>query len=913
MKKTLQASVKISLSLLFIIQISFVFAQTGVKGVVLDLETVKPMEGVTLQIRNSSYGARTDAKGEFFIALPKNKDKEYVIVASMMGYDTDSAAFTVFENNVEFVSLALLSKNSVLEEVVITTRRERASEVALLDLRRQSNLAVELIGAQELSRKGVGDAAMAVSKMSSVSKQEEGSQVYVRGLGDRYNSTSLNGLPIPSNNPELKNINLDLFSTGIIDYLSVDKVYNSYIPGDFAGGNVDIATKNYSGEGMFEITVGGNTNTNVLEKWDNFQLQAGPNVSGFVNYGVPSNPRGGFNFQNSLNPVNRTPLSGNIGLIGGKSFNLENNHRLNLFATANFSNDYSYRQGINRIVAAGGEQLKDFEQVRFGYTTNSTGMLNANYVLNPRHSINYNFLFVNTSDQFRDNYYGFIRDMAENNTGIVQRGTFQQNKLFVNQLLGNHRLTDKIDVNWGASYNNIISNMPDRTQNIMRIDEDLMYRVLVQNNAPDNHRYFQHLTEDEIAFNVAGHYKLGGADDVKGRLSIGYNGRIKRRDFEDIQYNFPMNATGLAFRVEPDQLDLFYNQQNFENELFRITGYSLDFPQIYSGDQDIHAFFAQGEYRLTDKLTGTLGMRYENIKQSIYYETILDRSGTTNTFTRNGFLPNINLKYELDNRQNLRLGASRTYTLPQFKERAYFIYEDVTEVKIGNPDLYPSQDYNLDLKWELFPTASELLSVGLFGKYIVDPINEVTLASATNDISYLNTGDWGHVYGVEMEFKKDLITFDNSKLIVGANAAYMKTNQELSAEKVREETSYNLNLTYDEASFTGASDFLVNADLSYMRSWASGSDIMATIVYNYFSDRLYALGTEGKGNQIDLGVGTLDFIVRYKLNHRFGFDLGARNLLDPTYERVQQNANASIPIVTYKKGMRFSLGLRFTL
>lgn len=889
--------------------------QFGVKGKVLDLETYQPIPGVSIKIENTQYATSTDNSGEFSITLPE-KSEEYILVSTFVGYNADSTTFNLEVSEWEFVPVVLVNAKSNLEEVVITRRREHASEIALLEERRLSNLMMEKIGAQELSRKGVGNAASALAKMSGVSRIEGTSQVYVRGLGDRYNTTSFNGLPIPSNDPERKNIDLDLFSTDIVEHVAVDKVYSNYMSGDFAGGNVDIASKKYSGEGMFEVSLGTNVNTNVLGQWDSFYLQQGPTRSGFVKYGVPNDPLGDFNYDNNLAPVKRTPLFGNVGLRGGKSFTFNNAQRLNLFAVANYTSDYDYREGSIREVAARGENIKDLDQTHYGYTTHTTGMLNAEYVLNPSHRISYDFLFINSSDQSADRYSGFLMDLAENGQGLVQRNTFQQTKLFINQLLGHHVLTDKIDLDWGASYNNVTSGMPDRTENTMGVNDQLGYRVLLQNKPSENHRYFQDLTEKEFALNVAGHYKFG--QENQDRISLGYNGQIKDRHFEDIQFNFNIPQVGRQYQVDPNNLDLFFNRDNFNQGLFRMesfSGNSLALPQTYEGNQDIHAFFVNGEYKLSNRLTGMAGLRYENIVQSVSYSTILDRRGLVYTFKRNSFLPNLILKYELDEKQNLRLGMSKTYTLPQFKERARFEYMDVTETRVGNPDLYPSQDYNLDIKWEMFPRATELLSATLFGKYIVDPINEVTIASATNDVSYLNTGDYGTVYGVEIEVKKDLFSFDNrnSKLSAGGNVAYMQTDQDLSAEKVREETLYNLNLTHDRSSFTGASDFLVNADISYTKKWNNESDIMATVLYNYFSDRIYALGTETKGNQIDQGVGTLDLILKYKVNRHFGIDLGARNLLDPTYKRIQDNANAPVTILSYKRGTRFSLSLKYTL
>src|SRR5690554_7040575 len=139
---------------------------------------------------------------------------------------------------------------------------------------------VQSIGAQELSRKGVGDVASAVTKISGISRQEGSSHVFIRGLGDRYNATTLNGLPIPSNNPEEKNISLDLFSTDLVEYIAVDKVYNNEIYGDFAGGNVNIASKDFTGDPFLQLSVGGGANEQALGA-SSFQLKSGPGFWGY--------------------------------------------------------------------------------------------------------------------------------------------------------------------------------------------------------------------------------------------------------------------------------------------------------------------------------------------------------------------------------------------------------------------------------------------------------------------------------------------------------------------------------------------------------------------------------------------------------------------------------------------------------
>lgn len=886
--------------------------QEGViQGKIVDSQTQEPIGGATVNLIGTTRGTVSDNDGTF--RFPELSIGHYTLQVSYMGY----VEIRVTDINVEpdkstSLEIHLEESGEMMEEVIITTARNRGGDLALLVERHQSSMIVQKIGAQELSRKGISDAAGAVTAMSGISRQEGTNQIYVRGLGDRYNSTSLNGLPLPSNDPEKKNIALDLFSTDIVEFISVDKVYNNRISGDFGGGNVDIYSKDYSGPGLFELSIGTTLSGNALSNSDNFYLHSGPSKFGFGTYEIPQNPLGSFNFKNSINTQHRTPIPGNIGLVGGKSIYFSGEKRLNLFGAAKFSNGFEQRQGVNGNFSAQGARIQDLSQERFSYNTNTTGLFNANFIINQNHRIGHNFMFVNSTDQSNDIYRGFIRDIAESDNGFIQRGTYTQNKLFVEQFVGNHRLSERFDVDWGLSATQIISEMPDRIQNTLRTINGQNDYVFAQNTITDNHRYNQRLNENEYALNLGASYKIGASIEPRGVLRLGYNGRLKKRDFEAIQFNFRISGTQLNSPVDPFNLDAFFNQQNYGSGFFSIESFAGETPQTYEGNQDIHAGYAGLEYQLSDRLTSVVGLRYEHLKQTVSWRTQLDPVGRNNTFSRNELLPNLSLRYELNEKQNLRLGASKTYTLPQFKERALFVYEDVTEKKVGNPDLYPSQNYNLDLKWELFPSAAELLSVTAFGKYILDPINETTVASSTNDISFINTGDVGTVIGVELELRKDLFSITNeSGLSAGFNAAYMQTSQDLNSQKVSAETRYTINLTDTRSSFTGASDLLLNADLTYTKRWNNEGNIMATVAYSYFSDRIYSLGVETKGNLVDEGVGTLDLILRSKINRRLGIDFIARNLLDPTYRRVQENASGHLPVLTYKKGLFYSVGLKY--
>ncbi|WP_281231696.1 TonB-dependent receptor [Flavobacterium gelatinilyticum] len=903
---------------LFICTISIAQNKGTISGVLTDKEMNNdPLPFANVLVKGTNISVNTDVDGKYSLSVnPGN----YTLIFSFLGYESKEAPVTVKANETVVVNQGLSSGSFTLKDVVVKSSAVNKQKESALLLEQKNAVDIkQSIGAQELSRKGVGDVAAAVAKTSGVSKQEGSNNVFVRGLGDRYNSTSMNGLPVPSNDPQKKNIALDLFSTDIVEYISIDKSYSSKMYGDFAGGNVDIVSKDYRGNGMFEISLGSKVNTNAVQNAGNFILQQGPNKTGFVSYGVPNNPLTGYNFENSLNPKKEAPFGGNFNLKAGKTFNIGEEGKLSLFATAGFGNGYEFREGLTRSVNAQDASLKSFQQEKFTYNTNTTGMFNANYRLNKNHKIGYNFLFVNSSEQTMDTYYGSDRDFDNADGNLyIQRGTFMQNTVYINQLLGNDKLTDKIDLDWGLSYNTVKGNMPDRIQNKMFHDPTTNIYTIAQRTATDNQRYFQDLTENETAANLAFSYKLGDKEsgESKGKITAGYNGRFKKREFEAIQFNFSVSQTGQNTSVDPNNLDAFFNQTNYSNGLFTISAFAGMTPQTYEGEQNIHAGFGNIEYKFSDKLSSVLGVRYERISQTVNWRTQFDAEGGTNTFERNEFLPSIILKYALNEKQNLRFAGSKTYTLPQFKERALFIYEDVMESVIGNPSLYPSQNYNVDLKWEMFPKSDELFSVTAFGKYILDPINQIIVASATNDISFVNIGDTGYAYGVELEARKNIFEIEGeytNKLSFGFNASLMKTHQDLDRDKVSTETKGQLaiNTTDTSSGFTGASDLILNTDLSYTKNFRNDSGIMATLAYNHYSDKLYAIGNEGKGNLVDKAMGSLDLIFKTKLNKNFGIDFGARNLLNPEFKRVQENAGGDVLVFNYKKGMTFGLGMNY--
>lgn len=903
------------------------FAQNGtVTGTILDKEfNNEPLPFANIVIKGTKQGTSTDENGKFSISL---KPGNYTIVIGYLGYETKEIPFTLKANEKKVINHTLEASGVQLADIEIIQVVSKEKESALLQEQQKAVEIKQSIGAEEISKKGIGDVAAAVAKTSGISKQEGSSDIFVRGLGDRYNSTTMNGLPLPSNNPSTKNISLDVFSTDIVEYIGIDKTFNYKNYGDFAGANVDIVSKTYKGSGMIEVGSGMNANSNAISQ-NKFYLQDGPSFHGFSNQAIPNNPLASYNFTTSWDKQAATPIGSSFYLRGGDSYSVGSNGKLSFFLNASFDNNYNYKEGVRRggVEASQGVAYKDLFRKAYEYQTSSNAMANINYKINSNHNIKLNTMYINSTSQKHEEFTGVIDifDAAPNGGGYLTRSTFERTSLLINQLLGNHTFSDRINLDWGLSYNMMTNVIPDRMQNTFvpsDNDNPTTSPLIVSNlNKSDNHRFFQEMTDDELAGNFTLSYKFGKTSDdkYKGKFIAGYSARYKEINFDATQFNFKINSQQI---IDVNNIDGYFNQNSFNLGYFDIQTFrgglsapnALD-PQNFNGQQIISAGFGAIEYQFTPKLFVIAGFRSEYIIQDIFYSTSL-KSGKKLSDTME-YLPSLTAKYEISEKQNIKFAASKTYTLPQFKERAPFLFEEVGQSFFGNENLYNSTDYNFDLKWEMYPKNGEVISFTGFGKYIQNPINQVTVASATNDISWVNTGEKAIGLGIEGEWRKNIISRENSttgektNLGFGLNVSYLFTNQDLDTQKVIEENpGISVAFTNKDSRLTGASDLLVNSDISFNKDFKNDKSLTATLAGGYFSDRIYALGVTGKGDLVDSEVITLDFVLKYKINKNIGFGFSAKNLTDPTIERTQDIQN--VVVDSYKKGRNFSISMKYS-
>jgi len=908
------------------------------KGLLSDKESNnEPLPFANVVIKGTTIGTTTDFDGKYTLSVPAGS---HIVVFSFLGYKAVEKPFTIKAGETVTINQIMSAEEGVaLDDVVIKTTTTKDNANALLLEQKKATVIKESIGSQELAKQGVSDAAGAVSKISGVSKQEGSSNVYVRGLGDRYLNTTMNGLSLPSNDVNKKNIDLNLFQSEVIQSVSISKAYSPEFYGDFAAGNVNIVSKEYKGDGFFDVAVGTGVNTRAAGK--DFKKTKGTGHVGFFRR-YKHNPFAQV-LSHGIDPENGgEPINLNIGLSGGKSFDFGDDSRLSLYATASFQNGYEYREGpavdFTNVFKVRYPTAQEYE-----YTTATTVMGNALYKINDDHKVKYTSMFLNSSSD-QVGYFG-VNGLGENRDAILNtdEGFFQlnvqfnQDLIFVNQLTGEHDFYNATDedpefkLTWGIGFNNVFSHEPDRRRISLEnyqfsLDNDPTTNASFYNNIVfDNQRYFQKIIDSELNSRI----NLEQVVSDNFSLNYGFNGRRKTRNFENIRYGYDFLTPNVEI-ADPNNIDSVINIENFRNvyntEVFNSVDPSryptANFPgrneNTYFGKLSVFGASLGGVLQVGEKLTVVPGIRLESFEQFISYDVI--NINPNDPKFRNAketfWLPSLNLKYALNDDQNLRFTFSKTVSVPEFKEVAPFVYEGVTQRIGGNPDLLDnpsfSDVFNIDLKYEWFINRGEVLSLSAFGKQINDPVNLVIASDATGVQRYFRTGDKATILGVELEARKNLITDedDNAQLTAGFNFTYMHTEQDLYANVSGSAFTTSFNRATDQ--LQGASPILVNANINYSPTKWENYKPTATLVFSYFADRIDALGSGQIGNIVEKSVPTLDFVWKNNIGENIEINFSASNILDPRIERVREGTPlGDIVLSGYNRGSNISLGFNY--
>jgi outer membrane receptor protein involved in Fe transport len=912
--------------ILFIALIAFSQIVIGQdKGTVKGLLTDKEMNNESLPfanvfIKGTNIGATTDFDGNYSF---KVLEGTHTISFSFLGYKTVEKTFTIKAEETLVINQIMSAEEGVgLDEIIIKASTGKESVSALLLEQKKASIIKESIGAQTLAKTGVSNAANATTKISGVTKSEGSGSIYIRGLGDRYLSTTMNGLSIPSDDVENKNINLNLFSTNIIKNVGISKTYSTSNYADQGSGNVDVNSKEYSKKG-YSISLSSGTNTNVTGLSDDFRTTI---TNKDVTLGFHQKE---FALQNLITlqgwdtETIAAPINFNGSFSAANKFELFGKE-LAVFLTGSHSKTFDYQKGIFRAYRSNvlDREFTDVEQ--YASNSNTTGYVNVRLKLNNNNKIKYNTLFVNTGV---DNLYeqgrngvGYVFDQDPQETGaFVRDQNFRQTTLFINQLLGEHKWSENNTLNWAGGYNFVLAEEPNRIRNEVNILDVTTSPEIQYAHVGDfqQRKSSQKIQDTEYNALVENKWALGIKDEDESKpysLNYGFNYRHKERTFKSLF----VGVRAKDFRAASvDDLSSTFTAANFNKGLtLRVRD-----ADRYQAELDIMAGFVNFDFQLDSKVSGNLGMRFERDEINVVWDVanFVGRIGTLNR-TYQSVYPSVNLKYELAENKYLRFASSITQTLPEFKELSPFEYVSPTgRVTKGNPDLEKSEIYNFDLKYEMFPQRGQLFSAAVFYKQINDPINLSQTRGSSGYFIYSNTGEKANVYGAELEAKTDLIKNDDDEGILNltGNVTKMWLTQDLLKDFQYKDVT--------TSSLQGASDFIANGSLSFSNN--KEKEFIATLTGNYSSDKIFALGSpEDFANSdiyyndeiIEKGFVSLDLVMSKELTKNLVVKLVGRNLLNPEIKQTQfvksfiTNIETNETVLSYKKGSQLTVSIKYT-
>ncbi len=937
----------------------FVIAQDKgtLKGLLTDKETNnEPLPFANVQIKGTSIGTTTDFDGNYILNV---EEGNHIVVFSFLGYKSIEKAFSIKAGQTVTLNQIMSAEEGVsLDAVVVRASNSKEKESALLLQQKKATVIVESIGAERLSKIGVSNAAAATTKISGVTKSEGSGDIYIRGLGDRYLSTTMNGLPIPSDDVANKNIDLGLFSTNMINNIGISKTYSTSGYSDQSSGTVNVISKKYSRKG-FSIGLSGGYNTAVLGLGSDFRNTLNMNDVTFGYHKKPFLLTDAIKYQ-EWDPVN-VDNSTNYSLSFNAAYKFDVfGKEFAVFATASHSKSFEYQEGEFRTYRA---NILDNAFPNLGYdpTTalndspsveqyitriNTTGYIRGDVKLNDNHKIGYNTLFVNTG---RDNLYeqgrnglGYVFDQQPQERGsFVRDQNYKQTIMFVNQLTGEHKLSENNKLSWAGGYNFVLSEEPNRVRNeaIILNNTEVTYADVSDFS---QRKSSQRIEDNEINAYVLNEYSFGEAeseyDDKRMKLNVGLNFRNKERAFvsQFIGVSTPGFTPGFT-----NSGFLISNVDNITSTFSDLANYTQaanprlrvieQLPDAYTADMTNMAAFANLDFGLDSKFSGNLGLRFErneiNVAWNVKNYQGPNGQARVGTLSRNynSIYPSLNLKYQLDEKNSIRFASSLTQTLPEFKEFAPFQYEEPTgRVIQGNPDIERSKVINLDVKWEFFPSRDELISGTVFYKNIKDPMNLALTRGSSGNFEFNNTGEKATVFGVELEGRLNIIENDDEKSILSTNLNVTKMwfNQDLYKQYQYSDVT--------ESGLQGASDFITNASLSY--NSRSEKPFVATLSGNYASDKIFALGSpEDLTNSatlfndeiIEKGFVALDLVLSKEINKHISLKIVGRNLLNPDIQQTQKvtvfdntgsgqiNSISDEVVQTYKRGSQLSFNFTY--
>ncbi|WP_296684731.1 TonB-dependent receptor [Flavobacterium sp.] len=901
-----------------------------ITGVLTDKNaTNKALSNATVVIKGTNIYTNTDGEGKYSLSVSAG---DYIVEFSLPGYETTEAIVTVKEGETTIINEMLVAASYNLKEVVVKSTRNREKETALLLEQKNAVSIKQSIGAQEMARKGVSDVEEGLTKVTGITKVD-GRGLFVRGLEDRYNNLLINDLAVPSNNPFKKIIPLDIFPTDIVSVIDTYKTFNTNLFGDFAGGTFNIATSKGS-KSQTKINFGaGFTSNNNLRKFltskdatsvgDYFGFSGTERNFPAVLGKVPSNHV--FTTNEALNQFGsgydveeaNSPLNTSFGILNSEKFTIgKNSNSLQYLLSFNFDNKYQYREGADRFFnAAQGNYDNDLFNKQYKYITNSSALASLNFK-SERLNLTSNTFYLKSTDNMIQDQLGYTNSATVNSNGFIRMNQLTQSDFLNTQLFGNYKLSkdDKQNIKAGVSFTKTGFQLPDRKSfKGVLLDENTTAISYTGNSL------YRQTFDVDGKFNVSGMleytWNFGKAElNNSHKLTVGYNSYVNNMESSfRFLVSERLNSNAITFTTNTPDATLASEITN-TNFTYREGTNSTYKAKLL---EYVNAGYTDVALKISDVYEMNFGVRVEQSFRETKYRTpgSFDDPYQKKTVTGVDILPSLNMKYKFNDASNLRFAASKTITRPVIMESypLEFVNLDGT-IENGNPNVINSNNYNFDLKYEIFPTTKELLAVTTFSKLIQNPIERLFTQSAGSGgqiITYDNS-DKALLLGAELELLVQLERISNSfkNLSLGFNTSLMYSKVTISKNNTTE--------TNPNRKLQGASPWLINADLKYDFDFSNNWNNTVSLVYNVYGKRIYAVGTNGLDHYYEQPFNKLDLVWNNKIGKKWEAKFSIDNILNPKYS-IKLGEESKLPITEkdltvkdFTKGIGFSMNISYS-
>lgn len=833
---------------LLAISTTYSFAQRGtVSGIVVDEATGEPIVSAIVTCPTAKGGGYTDFEGKFTASFDAGAR---AVSIKLVSYQEEIINVLIpVDGNIDagVIRLKTIAEEAVKGGVTIRVKKSTNSESALITAQKKSVNLMDGTSKQAMAKVGDGDAAAAASRVTGVSI-DGGKYVFVRGLGDRYTKTVLNGMELPGLDPDRNTVQMDIFPTNLIDNIVVLKSFLPNLSGDFTGGWVDVQTSDFQAKEVFGVSasLGYNPAMNLNSDFlthgggaaEVFAFGAGSRALPFgeakeiSNFEYVTNPQQAEqnikSFDNQLSTVAQmNMLNTSFSINYGNQINKDKKtYGYNL--AAGYSNTFKYYE--NAIFQT---YIKDEDKSvnELVFAEENNGRIGENEVLwsalangsykKGRHSLSSTvFHTQNGVKKSSINTYRNIANPFGDAGAQLDRSVLYYNQRTLTSLLVEHTL--KNDSGWTFTSKlspSISSNdEPDMRITALSFDENEKYSFNTGAGAGVT-RLYRNLIELNLNAKWDAERMLPLSGKRETKLKFGVANNVKQREFAVFEYlyNRPIGTVNLT--GDPDQISDEYQFNANTGEGFTVFGQPQE-SNAFNATMNVAGVYAMNEYPISKRLMAIYGVRVE--KADMFYtgeNTSGESYNNEKVLNELNVLPAVNFLFRATSDINVRLAGTRTLARPSFKEKSLAEIVDPISGRtfIGNLDLEQTEVTNLDIRFEKFMKRGELISVSGFYKNFTNPIEIVVFKPETpNDFTPRNAVS-ANVLGAEFELKKGLEVLGIEKLFVATNISYIYSQVEMTEQEILGKTNelrdgQELGTTRE---MQGQAPYIINFGLNY--------------------------------------------------------------------------------------------------